>query len=153
MKVIWTLLALALSASAATGLDQMKWLTGHWTMERGAIAMDEIWSPASGDAMMGMFRVVSGGKTVMYELNAITVSGETLTIQLRHFDGKMKVKGGEEDGPVTLPLASSGATEATFEGTEDGVSVRLVYKRTGDTLDIVLDKGGKKTPFRFQLKK
>jgi hypothetical protein len=53
---------------------------------------------------------------------------------------------------VALPLVAKGPREAVFEGPEHGVSgsVRLSYRRDGDSLAAVLEKEGGKQEFRFQ---
>jgi hypothetical protein len=48
-----------------------------------------------------------------------------------------------------MRLIGSADREMTFEGDEETGKVRLVYRRSGDDLVVVLEKGGKNQEFRF----
>ena len=67
---MFRLAALACLAAALTAADlqSLAWLAGRWVNDDKGTLSEEIWSPPSGDAMMGTWRMVAGGKTRIYEL-------------------------------------------------------------------------------------
>ncbi len=75
--------------SPKANLEDMAWLTGHWKGEALGGMVEEIWSPASGDSMMFVFRLVNDGKVSFYEIGHILEKEGTLFLQLKHFNGDL----------------------------------------------------------------
>jgi hypothetical protein len=148
---ILTLTLAGAALTAAADLSSLAWLTGRWVEEDKGTVSEEIWSPPAGDSMMGMWRLVAGGKTRIFEMNAIVATGDEIALSLRHFDRTLGIRASEKEAPVRLTLRGSTAREAAFEGVENGVAVRLTYRRPTDTeLHVTLDKDGKKQEFHFR---
>jgi hypothetical protein len=142
-------------APVAATLDDVSFMSGHWTGGEGGDLSEEVWTAPEGDSMMGMWRYVAGGKVRIFELLALTAEGPNVVLRIRHFDPKF-VGREEKDRAVALPLVAKGPAEAVFEGPEYGVqgTVRLTYRRgEGETLTSVLEKGGKKQEFHFRRKR
>ena len=109
---------LKLDAGAAPGkatLKNVAWLVGQWRGEGLGGVAEEVWSPASGGAMMGMFRIVRGGKVWFYELMSIAETDGSLTLRLKHFHPDMK--GWEEKDEVReFRLVRADEKGAWFDG-------------------------------------
>ena len=99
--------------------------------------------------MMGMWRLVSGGSVRVFELAAVIEGERGVELFLKHFNGRMEPRASEKDHTLGMRLVGSADREMTFEGDEETGKVRLVYRRTGDDLVVVLEKGGKKQEYRF----
>jgi hypothetical protein len=133
----------------APELAGLTWLSGTWagTMGEGAYS-EETWSTPAGTSMVGMWRLVKEGKALVLELLTLAVEDGTVVMRLRHHDGSL-VAWEEKDAPLALKLVRRGNREAVFEGTEDGKPLRLTYRRTGDRLDVVLEKPDEREQYSF----
>lgn len=69
-----TLKAPAGACPAAT-LEDFRWLVGHWTGTGLGGVSEEVWAEPAGGAMMGMYRLVTGGKVIFYEF--MNLAGRT----------------------------------------------------------------------------
>jgi uncharacterized protein DUF6265 len=133
-------------------LADLGFIAGHWLDQDGENRSEEVWTPPHGDSMLGMWRLVSAGKTRIVEVLTITEAEGTLTLRLRHFDARL-VGREEKDRAVEMKLAGFKAREASFEGAEYSGqgTVRLTYKRVDDErLAVTLEKSGKKEEFAFR---
>jgi hypothetical protein len=132
-------------------LADVAFMEGHWRGGDPGDLSEEVWSAPEGDSMVGMWRYVAKGRTRIFELLTLTAEGPGVVLRIRHFDPKLVARE-EKDGAVELPLVAKGPREAVFEGPEPGVkgTVRLTYRRDGDSLTAVLEKEGRKQEFRFR---
>jgi len=130
-------------------IEDFNWIAGNWKGEAMGGSFEESWSPASGGALMGMFKFVSKGKIKFYELLTIVPKNDSdgnpsFTLRLKHFDSGLK--GWEEkDDSVEFPLVSVSPTEAKFDG--------LVFTKIGpDRMDIVVQtqQGEKTQELKFE---
>lgn len=143
--------ALAAPPPIAATLADVAFLEGHWRGGDPGELSEEVWSAPEGDSMMGMWRYVAKGRARLFEMLSLTTEGPNIVLRIRHFDPKLVARE-EKDGAVALPLVAKGPHEAVFEGLEDGVkgTVRLTYRRDGDSLAVVLEKEGGRQEFRFR---
>ncbi|HUG53253.1 MAG TPA: DUF6265 family protein [Vicinamibacteria bacterium] len=139
-------------AAAGARVADVAWIAGRWVDDSKGNYSEEIWTGPAGGAMLGMWRLVNGGRVRVYELLSLSDEPEGLVLRLRHFDPRLVARE-EKDRPVTLRLTDLQGARATFEGQEADGPVRLIYHRTGkDTLAVTLDRAGVKQEFRFQRK-
>jgi hypothetical protein len=137
------------SAPPAT-LQDVAWMAGHWTGQVEGGLSDEVWAAPQGDSMMGMWRLLVGGKTKLFELLTITQEDDGPTLRLRHFDPKL-VSREEKDRPFVLKLTSHAPGEVVFFGKETQGLLRLTYRKLGDSqLSVLLERGDSKEEFRFR---
>ncbi|MFT5288211.1 MAG: hypothetical protein ACI8QS_000037 [Planctomycetota bacterium] len=146
-------------------ISRLDWMGGRWEIEsasaegdsaEGEQYLEETWSPAREDAMVGCFRWSRGGGVWLYELMSIETDKEHgLVFRLRHFSRNLKGWDSEKDGPLTFPLKDMGDNYAIFENPERDDPRRMVYRRTGDELTVRLEnaEGVDKHPFTFKLAK
>jgi hypothetical protein len=117
-------------AGPKASLADMGWLVGHWTGTGLGGVSEEIWSEPAAGAMMGMYRLIVGGKLVFYEFMNMVEENGSLALKLKHFNADLT--GWEEkDRFVTFRLAKLTPTEAWFGG--------LTFRRvSNDRLEIFL---------------
>ena len=127
--LLFAALPLAAEGRPRVTLENMKWLTGHWTGSALGGFVEEIWSEPRGGAMMGMFRLVRGEEPVFYELLHVVEVDGTLAIRLKHFNRDLT--GWEEKNEVRefrLLDVRNGAWH--FEG--------MIFHPSEDALKVVL---------------
>ena len=59
----------------------MAWIAGEWAKEEGSNRLEESWSVARGDSMIGMFRWLKDGKVWIYD--ALAGASRTVAIPQR----------------------------------------------------------------------
>jgi hypothetical protein len=139
------------STPARATLGELAWLAGHWRDETATDLSEEVWTAASGDTMLGMWRWVSKGQARVIELLMMRQEGDGVVLRFRHFDGTL-VAWEEKNAPFVLALRRHGPGQAVFEGKSDkGGLLRLSYTREGDALVAILEKDDQKPQvFRFR---
>ncbi|NKI30876.1 DUF6265 family protein [Croceivirga thetidis] len=128
-------------------LEQVAWVAGHWKGEAFGGVAEEIWSEPLGESMMFVFRLVNDGKVSFYESGHIKQVGETIIMQLKHFDGSLK--GWEEkDQTVDFKLVKIGEDKVFFEG--------LTMEKISETkmnAYVLIESEGKKEEVLFEYHK
>lgn len=104
-------------------IAEVAWMAGHWSGTALGGETEEIWSPPKAGAMMGMYRLVRGGKVIFYELQTLVEEEGSLILRLKHFHANLT--GWEEkQKTVDFRLVSLGDGIAQFEG--------MSFQRDGD---------------------
>ncbi len=139
--------------AASAGLGDFAFIAGHWKGTLGGSSIEEVWSKPDGDAMMGMFRLVSNGKTRLTEFMAIEQREAGPVLVLRHFGGGLIARE-EKDAPLVWTVEKVEANHAVFLLATEGS--RLEFARDGETLTITLVKPAadgkqRRTPFKYRL--
>ncbi len=101
--------------SPAAHIDSLAWLAGHWTGAVFGGEADEIWAPAAGSAMLGMFRHVKEGKVTFLELMVIESTEESLVLRLKHFNRHL-VGWEKQDESISFPLVEVAGRVVYFDG-------------------------------------
>ncbi len=70
-------------------LADVAWLQGHWRGPGLGGISEEVWMEPSGGAMPGMFRTVTDGEVIFYEMFALTEHEGSLVLRLKHFNADM----------------------------------------------------------------
>lgn len=163
MKPLLLALVAATTAAAAapllrdadddrTPIESLDWLSGRWVVEGGGDYLEETWSPAREDALVGTFRWAREGGVWMYELMSIEADDEAgLVFHLRHFDRGLAPWESEAEGAMRYPLASLEENRVVFENPERDSPRQFVYERDGDVLSISLVGADAASPETFQL--
>lgn len=133
--------AAAAAQEEDTLLSRLDFLSGRWVQTFDGNRLEETWSPASGDAMVGMLRWARGGSVWLYEMVAIEASEEHgLEFLLRHFSRELEPWDSEKDGPLRMPLLDLTADTVVFENPALDAPRRITYRRSKDTLSILLEQ-------------
>lgn len=113
----------------SAGIDAFAWLSGRWSGHHGPDEIEEQWSGAAGDGMIGMFRAITNGRPRFYELIALDAEGEGLVCRFRHFNRDLT--GWEEkDAPLELDLVALTEQNAVF--LRRGKERWMTYRREPD---------------------
>ncbi len=81
-------------------LDDFKPLIGHWEGEGFGGICEEIWSPASGNSMVGTFKLINDGKTSFYEIMTLREDSAGFSLKVKHFNPDLT--GWEEKNDMTV---------------------------------------------------
>jgi hypothetical protein len=108
-------------------LEGLAWLEGFWSGHVNGDEVDEVWTGASADAMMGMFRCVREGRVRFYEFMTITKGPEQTDLTIKHFDSAL-VGWEEKDGAARFVLTEASGKHAVFHQTSGDKPLWLVYE-------------------------
>lgn len=137
MRAWLTVVLLAIAAPAtAASLDDLAFLEGTWTAEAFGGTIEEVWLPARGDAMHGVFRTESDGAMGFSEFLQVTVEGDDVILRFAHF--RPDYTTWEGDGPVMeLRVAEAREGYVRFEAINDVTPSVIAYTARGaDHLDV-----------------
>lgn len=67
-------------------LTQVAWLAGSWEGEAFGERFEEVWNPASGGSMVGMFKLMNGDDVGFYELMLLVEEEGSLSLKVKHFN-------------------------------------------------------------------
>jgi hypothetical protein len=124
---------------AKSALESLSFLKGSWSGKSGNDWVEETWSAAHGDSIIGMFRwQVDGKQTSMWELLSITDEGGKPVLRLRHFDSKFE-PWKSETGPVEpMPAAELSPGRALFSAERGGLKSVEYKSPKPDVLEITV---------------
>ena len=127
------------SESTPPRVADLKWIAGHWGMEKNADTLEEIWSKPAGGCLMGMFRWIKDGKVWMYELLTIRDEESGPVFRFRHFSNELGAWE-DKDKPLTFGYVSHTDNEVVFENPQRKQMHRFIFRRDGtDALVIRLE--------------
>ncbi len=139
-------LTLAIGAEPSAKITDFSFLTGHWKAAVWEGVGEEIWSPASGGNMMGMFRFQKQDKLAFTEFLTLDETAFGVVLQMRHFYPTLKAWE-DKDGALVWKVAESGPNFVVFarDGTRmrysldspDSLTATLIRTREGKTQEDV----------------
>lgn len=147
------LLGILILPIAANDLNGLGFLAGAWRGASGKSEVEEHWMEARGDAMVGMYRVLTAGRTRMTELCLIEQGAEGPVLFIRHFSPGLVARE-EKDAPMRFSLERSEPRKATFR--QQGTETRLIYERPDDdtlTVTLVKTADGKEARIAFEYRR
>jgi hypothetical protein len=134
------------AASPPASIADVAFIAGHWKGAAFGGICDEIWSPPEGNSMVGMFRLVKGGKAIFYELMTILEENNSLVMKLKHFSPDLN--GWEEkNASQNFPLVKVGSNEAFF----NTLSYRKLDDGSLQILVMLKQKSGEMAEEEFRL--
>jgi Domain of unknown function (DUF6265) len=118
-----TLLLLLALAATQPKLDDLAWMSGHWTLTKDGVVMEEVWTEPRGGVMLGLHRDAKDAKASFEFLRiAATPDGIVYFAQ----------PGGRPPTPFMLTEAERG--RAVFSNPEHDFPKRIIYWREGAKL-------------------
>jgi hypothetical protein len=111
-------------------VSDVAWLAGHWVGPGLGGEAEEIWSPPNAGSMMGMYRLISDGKVVFYELLTLVHEDGSLVLRLKHFNPDLT---GWEEKQKTVDFRLVGLEEGVVQF--DGMSL---HREGDDKLTVYL---------------
>jgi hypothetical protein len=133
------------SATIASDIAQLSWLSGDWqTAPGGRAQIEEHWTQPAGGSMLGMSRTVAGGKTAEFEFLRIEQRENEI-----YYVAQPKGRCPQTD----FKLTRVNAQEAVFENPTHDFPKRIIYQKTvDDSLTASIDggEGTKQMTFAFR---
>jgi hypothetical protein len=124
--VLACLCVASLSSSAGwenkPALGDLSWLAGCWEGGQGDRRWGEMWTKPAGGTMLGVGRVVAGGKTVEFEFLRLHEEGGEIFFTAR--------PSGQAEASFKLVALSK--EEAVFENPAHDFPQRIIYRRQSD---------------------
>jgi hypothetical protein len=106
-------------------LGDLSWMTGSWSGVVRGIEMEEHWTAAKGNSMIGIHRDVGKGRTLSFEFLRIEQQGDQL-VYLSMPNGR---------SPATpFPLKEVAGTRVVFENPAHDFPQRIIYWKDGNDL-------------------
>ncbi len=111
--------------ACGTSIDDVSWMAGSWQQVMPTGFIDEHWTPAAGDSMLGMSRFIADGKTAFFEYLRVEARPDGL-----YFIAHPKARPG-----VEFKLVRCSKGEVLFENPQNDHPKRIRYWReTGERL-------------------
>lgn len=128
----------AVGADPGATVADLAWLAGRWVGPGFDGVVEELWLEPAGGTMVGMARVVSGGRFVVLEPLLLEDEAGKLVYRWRHFGPGLEPW---EEEPLVYRLERSGDEEAVFEALTrvEGRPHRIAYRRRGRSLEVTLE--------------
>ncbi|TVS06996.1 MAG: hypothetical protein EA423_04870 [Phycisphaerales bacterium] len=137
-------------------VSSLAWMAGTY---RGTtpdtITHEETWAEPMGDAVVGMYHRVRGGRLLMSEILTIEERDGTLVLFLRHFSPGLTPWASEADGAMRRPLEFARENHVRFTDPESSWPQTVEYIREGDRFTIALDgeSNGRERRVEFPLER
>jgi hypothetical protein len=149
MTALVLLLSLVMTQSAPpapSGVDALAWVSGSWTMTRGASVIEEHWTKPAGGSLIGMSRTLKGDRTAFFEF---------LRIETRP-DGIFYVAQPRGRPPVDFKLVEQKEGFVAFANPQHDFPQRVTYTRVTDdhmVAEVSGPQGGKTVAERFEYRR
>jgi hypothetical protein len=134
-------------------LQDLSFMQGTWCGKSGSGSqVEEYWSGAQGDSLIGHCRFIKDGITTFYELMAIVKTPAGFALKMRHFNGAM-IPWVEKDEAGDCLLVSGSANQAIFDNNKADHRVRVTYRKTGTNslyAKVEDTRDGKTTAYPFE---
>jgi uncharacterized protein DUF6265 len=108
-------------------LAELAWLSGRWQGQWGPRVVEQVWTPAKADMMLGTYRVIENDKTLVVELLALAESPDGIEYRIRHFTPTLAPW--EKAGSTVLNLVSMDIKRIVFENPVDGQPKHAILDR------------------------
>lgn len=109
--------ALPQTTPTASRLEKLSWLAGSWALDSAGTRSEEHWTAPRGGLMVGMNRLVIGGRARAFEFLRIREQGDTIAY--------LASPGGR---PATaFPLKELGERRVVFENLAHDFPQRVIY--------------------------
>jgi hypothetical protein len=111
-------------AEQPPSLDDMAFMVGHWGGKAGEVEMEELWTTAKGDVMLGLHRDVAPGKKAFFEY-----------LRIEDREGALVyVASPKGAGATEFVLVALEKDGVVFENLEHDFPQRIIYRRHEDRL-------------------
>jgi len=123
IRILAGLILLTLFLSAHADIPDLRWMAGCWSQDGQESGSVEQWTAPAGGTMLGMSRMVSGGKTVAFEFLRITEDEDGWIWLVASPSGQETAR---------FKLASMSANEVIFENPDHDFPQRIIYRLDSD---------------------
>lgn len=132
-------------------LTDLSWLEGPWKSgPNEKTQAEEHWSAPAGGAMMGMFRLLQGGKPGIYEFLLIEEDADGIHLRLRHYRPQMA---DVDKAPIRLKLTEATGRKLIFVNPDNDQPKRILYSQESpDQLTATVETTRNGKPHSFTLR-
>ena len=123
IRILAGLILLTLFLSAHADIPDLRWMAGCWSQDGQESGSVEQWTAPAGGTMLGMSRMVSGGKTVAFEFLRITEDEDGWIWLVASPSGQETAR---------FKLVNMSANEVIFENPEHDFPQRIIYRLDSD---------------------
>jgi hypothetical protein len=130
------LLALAVSpeaahAQSAPDVDQLAFITGHWTRTTDGMHVEQVFLPPEGGTMVGMQRRTQEDATLVSYFFIIQQTEDGIICRFKHFENDYTTYEDRNNaGPRTFTLIENSPSSAIFEERSPDGSLGLRFRVT-----------------------
>jgi hypothetical protein len=103
-------------------VQELSWLSGSWVLEKGPRRIEEHWTEAAENAIIGMSRTVVGGRVVAFEY--LRVEGRE--------EGIYYVAMPNGKTATSFKLVKQDGQSATIENLQHDFPKRILYRKNAD---------------------
>ncbi len=147
--LVVVLLAAFPLTSAAAGLETIAWLEGHWEAEAFGGTIEEVWLPAAGNAMHGVFRLTVADSLVFSEFLQVTDLDDQIVMRFKPYQPDYSTWEGAGE-PMELKATSPTSDQVVFEAINETSPSRIAYRIVGDELRVAVTGIDEELRFRRQ---
>ena len=122
-RIFLTVTMLVLALPARADISELQWMTGCWSQDGRDKGSVEQWTAPAGRSMLGMNRIVSGGKTISFEFMRIVEEEDG-------WIGFIASPSGQET--ARFKLVSMNASKVFFENPKHDFPQRIIYRLDSD---------------------
>jgi len=123
IRILAGLILLTLFLSAHADIADLRWMAGCWSQDGQESGSVEQWTAPAGGTMLGMSRMVSGGKTVAFEFLRITEDEDGWIWLVASPSGQETAR---------FKLVNMSANEVIFENPDHDFPQRIIYRLDSD---------------------
>lgn len=116
MKTLLLLLALSAQTAAPVKIEDLAWMSGHWTSTQDGLVMEEVWTEPGGGVMLGLHRDAKGAKASFEFLRIAEMNGGIVYLAQ---------PGGKPPTPFTLVELEG--KRAVFANPQHDFPKRIIY--------------------------
>lgn len=122
-------------------MQSLAWLANTWVGTLGTDTIEEHWTSAQANTMMGMFRRFDAEAVKFYEFLAIELEADIPYLRMVHFSPGL-TSWEEKGSPTEFRLAQLEGTKAIWEPTNPDEDKWIVYELTPQQqLQVILGRG------------
>lgn len=108
-------------------LADFAWLEGRWQGTWGPRSAEQCWSSPKAGMMLGTFRLVENGKTLVIEMFTLVEKPDGINLYIRHFTPDLVPW--EKTDATVLSLTSLDGPRTTFENAVNGQPKHSIFIR------------------------
>lgn len=112
---------------AISNISDFSWLAGRWIGKWGPRTAEQDWMPPHAGLIVGTFRLLEDGGTLVIELSALAQKNNGIELRFRHFTPALVPW--EKSDPTVLTLHSLDSKRAVFENSVNGQPKRALFIR------------------------
>ena len=132
--------AFLMAPAEAASLRDLAFLSGSWTSDRSGFVIEETWTDAKANVVVGSSRGVQNGAVRFLRFAVVEETKDGVVMRFKRYNADYT--SWETEGPSVMRLASAADGAVTFEATDSASDVRrIVYRARADGgVDVVADR-------------